>query len=195
MTRMLYEELFYWVVIIKNTAEKVETKDTGQYYDIFMVKDVRGEVFMMSISLDTTASKVYGVHTTVIYIWDKEAKVVYIRKNSWDQCKFEDPDHRMVTTMTLIVRYDYISVDHTGKKMFYGSKDKIVEKFKVRLCKLNYIAVDHNGKKMSKFKDKIGEKYNVRLCRFDNISGKQEFSRVDQYRLNNISVDHQGEKG
>ena len=86
---------------VKNTTENV-MRDTGQYYDthdMILVKDVRGKVIMMSISLDTTASKVYGVHTTVIYIWDKEAKVVYNRKNSWDQCKFEDPDHRMVTTI------------------------------------------------------------------------------------------------
>ena len=74
------------VAIIKNTTEKVEMKDTGQYYDthdMIMVKDVRGEVIMTSINLDTTASEVYGVQTIVIYILDKEAKVVYNRK-SWD---------------------------------------------------------------------------------------------------------------
>ena len=134
---------------------------------MIMVKDLRGEVILMSINLDTTASKVYGVQMTVIYIWDKEAKVVYNRKNSWDQCKFEDPDHRMVTTMTLLVRYDYFSVDHTGKKMFYGTKDKIVEKFKVRLCKLNYIAVDHKG--------------------------EDRFSQVDHW-VDNISVDNKGDE-
>ena len=131
----------------------METKDTGQYYDthdMIMVKDVRGEVIMMSIDLDTTASRldsrtaseVSGVQLIVIYMRDKEAKVVYIRKNSWDQCKFEDTDHRMVTTTTLIVRSDYISVDHTGK-MFYKFKDKIVENYKLTHCKLNYIAMDH----------------------------------------------------
>ena len=48
----------------------------------------------------------------VIYSWVKEVKVLYYRKFTWDRCKFEDPDNRMVTTMTLIVRFDYISVDH-----------------------------------------------------------------------------------
>ena len=160
-------------VLVKNTTEKVETKDTGQYYgmhDIFMDKDMRGKVVMMvpSIDLDRTASWVYyvrldsravsevnGVKTLEVYDLVKATKVVYYRKDTWDQCKLEDPDHRMVTTMTLIVRLDHISVDHRGKERFYGSK----------------------------FKDKIVGKYNVRLCRFDNISvdhrGKEEFSRVD----------------
>ena len=132
---------------------------------------MRGEVIIMSIDLDTTASweyydsravgEVYGRQKIVIYIWVKEAKVLYYKKDTWDKYKFEDTDHRMVTTTTLIVRSDNISVDH-------------------------------NGRKMSKFKDKIGEKYNVRLCRFDNISadpGKEEFSQVDQW-VDSISVDH-----
>ena len=70
------------VAIIKNTTEKVEMKDTGQYYDthdMIMVKDVIGVVIKVSIDLDTTASKVYGVQTIVIYIWVKEAKVLYFR--------------------------------------------------------------------------------------------------------------------
>ena len=60
------------------------------------------------------------------------------------------------------------------------------------VVRFDYISVDRKGKKMSKFKDKIGEKYNVRLCRFDNISvdpGKEEFSQVDQW-VDSISVDH-----
>ena len=123
---------------MKNTTEN-GMRDTGQYYDthdMVMVKDVRGEVIMMSIDLDTTASRgyyvrldsrtaseVYGVQTIVIYIWVKEAKVVYYRKDTWVQCKLEDPDHRMVTTMTLIVRLEYISMDHNGKKMFCKFND------------------------------------------------------------------------
>ena len=105
VARTLYEEIYsYEEVIIKNTTEKVETKDTGQYYDthdMIMVKDVRGEVIMMSIDLDRTASweyyvrldsrsasKVYGVQPIVIYIWVKEVKVLYYRKFTWDRCKF-----------------------------------------------------------------------------------------------------------
>ena len=80
-----------------------------------------------SIRPDSRAvGEVYGVQKIVIYIWVKEAKVVYYKKDTWDKYKFEDTDHRMVTTITLIVRSDYISVDHTGK-MFYKFKDKIVE--------------------------------------------------------------------
>ena len=62
-----------------------------------------------------------------------------------DQYKLEDPDHRMVTMLTMLVRSDYISVDHNGKKIFYKFKDKIVENYKLSHCKLNYIAADHIG--------------------------------------------------
>ena len=157
--KMLYEgsystkELF-----VKNTTEKV-MMDTGQYYDthdIFMDKDMRGEVVMMvpSTDLDRTTSwvsyvrvdssavsKVNGVKTLQVYDLVKATKVVYYRKNSWDQCNLEDPDHRMVTTMTLIIRSDYISGDHNGKQLFYKFKDKIGEKYNVRLCSYDYICL------------------------------------------------------
>ena len=140
--------------------------DTAQYYDthdIFMDKDMRGEVVMMvpSIALDRTASMLYyvrldsravskvkGIEMLTVYNLVREIKVGYYRRDTWVECKFEDPNHRMVTTMTLIVRFDYIFVDHNGKKVFYKFKDKIVENYKLRHCKLNYIATDHRGKDM-----------------------------------------------
>ena len=96
-------------------------RDTGQYYnthDMIMVKDVRGE-------------------TIVFYIWGKEAKAVDYRQATWDKCKFEDPDSRMVATKTLIVRLDYISVDY-----------KLEEESQVDQCRLDNISVDHKGEKV-----------------------------------------------
>ena len=101
--------------------------DTGQYYnthDIFMDKDMRGEVVMMvpSIDLDRTASWVYyvrldsravsevnGVKTLEVYDLVKATEVSYYRKDNWDQNKFEDPDLRMVSSMIQNARSDYIS--------------------------------------------------------------------------------------
>ena len=93
---------------------------------MIMVKDVRGEVIMMSIDLDRTASwldsrtvsEVNGVKKLEVYNLVKANKVVYYRQATWDKCKFEDPDPRMVATKTLIVRLDYISVDHNGRRLF-----------------------------------------------------------------------------
>ena len=122
-------------VVVKNTTEKV-MMDTGQYYgthNIFMDKDMRGEVVMMvpSIDLDRTSSwvyyvrldstavsKVHGVKMLEVYDLVKATEVNFYRKENWDQNNFEDPDLRMVTTMTLTVRTDYISVDHWGKELF-----------------------------------------------------------------------------
>ena len=110
--------------------------------------------------------------------------MLYNRKNSWDQCKFEAPDHRMVAMKTLIIWSDYISVDHNGKKMS-KFKDKILENYKLRHCKLNYIAVDHRSKESSlesnQWLDYIFE---------DKL--KEEF-QVDHWG-DNISVDTKGEK-
>ena len=87
--------------------------------------------------------------------------------------------------MILIIRLDYISVDHNGKKMFYKFKDKIVENYKLRHCKLNYIAMDHRSKENSlesnQWLDNIFE---------DKL--KEEF-QVDHWD-DNISMDTKGEK-
>ena len=99
-----------------------------------------------SIDLDRTASSVYyvrldsraasevnGVKTLEVNNLVKATEVSYYRKDNWDQCKFEDPDHKMVTTMLLIVRLDYISVDH-----------KLEEESQVEQW-VDNISVDHQG--------------------------------------------------
>ena len=105
----------------------------------------------------------------------QETEEDYYSKNSWDQCKHEDPDHRMVTTLTMLVRSDYISVDHNGRKMFHKFKDKTVENYKLRHFKL---------------KDMFSR---VDQYRFDIIF-KDKLEEESQW-LDNVSVDCKGEKG
>ena len=154
-----------------------------------MDKDMWGEVVMMlpSIDLDRTArwldsrtvSEVNGVKKLEVYDLVKANKVVYYRQATWDKCKFEDPDPRMVATKTL----DYISVDHDGN-MFYKFKDKIMENYKLRLCRLS---VDPSGK--VEF-----PQVQVDQCKFNYIFEDkfEEESQVDQW-LDSISVDNKGE--
>ena len=124
MARVLYEEIYSdREVIVKNTTEK-ETMDTGQYHVVYNMVDVKDKVVMMVtyIDLDRTASRayyvgldsraaseVYGVQTLDIYNLVRETEIVYYSRDNWDQSKFEDQDHRMVTTMFQNVRSDYIS--------------------------------------------------------------------------------------
>ena len=124
------------MVIIKNTTEEVETMDQEAVMKV------------QSLNLDRTASEVNGVKTLVVYNLVRETRLGYYRrKDKWVQGMFEDHNHRMVTTMTLNVKSDYISVDHRGKEMFYGSEfeDKIVEVCKARQCRLDFIAADPGG--------------------------------------------------
>ena len=84
----------------------------------------------------------------VVYNLVRETRMGYYRrKDKWVQSMFEDHDHRMVTTMTLNVKSDYISADHRGKGMFYGSKfkDKFVEEYQVDHSILDFIAADPGG--------------------------------------------------
>ena len=146
---MLYEGFYsYEEVVIKNATEKA-MMDTGQYYDTYNMDLDRTASRSYYVRLDSRAtSKVNGVNMLVVYNLVRETKIGYYRrKDKWVQSMFEDHDHRMVTTMTLIVKSDYISMDHRGKELFYGSKfkDKYVEKYQVGHCRIDYIAVDPGG--------------------------------------------------
>ena len=128
VARMLYEGFYsYEEVIIKNTTEKV-VMDTGQYHVVCNMVDVKDKEYYVRLD-SRTASEVNGRKTLKVYNLVKATEVGYFRKDSWDQSKFEDPDHTVVTTMSLNTKIDYISADHRGKGMFYGSefKDKFVE--------------------------------------------------------------------
>ena len=135
---------------------QVETMDTGQYYDVNnTMLDQKAVMMVQSIDLDRTASRRYyvrldsrtasevnGVKTLVVYDLVRETRMGYYRrKDKWVQGMFEDHNHRMVTTMILIVRIDYISVDHKGEKKFYGYK--FVEEYKVG----HYIAAEPGVKR------------------------------------------------
>ena len=127
-------------VIIKNTTEKV-VMDTGQYNVVCNMVDVKDKEYYVRLD-SRTASEVNGRKTLKVYNLVKATEVVYYRrKDKGDQSMFEDHNHRMVTTMTLNVKSDYISTDHKGKEMFYGFKDKFVEEYKVG----HYIAADPGG--------------------------------------------------
>ena len=111
VAKMLCEEIYSnEEVVVKNTTE---TMYTEQHYDVHnMVLDNEVVRMVPSIDLDRTASSVYyarldsraasevnGVKTLEVNNLVKATEVSYYRKDNWDQCKFEDPDHRMVTTI------------------------------------------------------------------------------------------------
>ena len=129
--------------------------DTGQYKEVVDV--MNKEVVMMEPYIDlgrtasrayymwldsTSASEVYGVKTLVVYNLVKATEVGYIRKDSWDQSKFEDHNHRKATTMSLNAKTDYISDLLEYRSVF---EVNFMEKYKVRHCRLDYIAVDPGG--------------------------------------------------
>ena len=119
-----------------------------------------------SIDLNTTARKVYyvrldsraasevnGVKTLEVYDLVMETEMGYYRKDNWNQSKFEDTDHRMMTTMLQNARSGCISDLLRYRSVF---EESFVEKYQLGHCRIDYIGWDPGGKERfygSKFKD------------------------------------------
>ena len=137
---MLYEGFYsYEEVVVYNATEKA-MMDTGQYYDKLNMDMDRTASRSYYVGLDSrAASKVHGVKTLEVYNVVTETEVGYYRKDTWVQNKFEDPDHRVVTTMFQNETSDFISDLWQYKS---GFEAKFVEEYKVRKCRFDYIAAD-----------------------------------------------------
>ena len=95
------------------------------------------------VGLDSsTASKVNGVQLFEVYILVRWTEVGYYREDNWDQCKFEDQDHRVVKTRLKNGKSDFISDLLRYRSEF---EDNCVEEYQVGQCRIDYVATDHGG--------------------------------------------------
>ena len=115
--------------------------DTGQYHVVCNMVDVKDKEYYVRLD-SRTASKVNGIKTLKVYNLVKATEVGYFRKDSWDQSKFEDPDHRVVTTMLQNARSNYSSYFLQYRTQL---EDKFVEKYRVRQCKYDYNTTAHGS--------------------------------------------------